>query len=75
MCRSFLGHDSGIDWFLIPIFPLVGQNTQPHLFQCMNKIYFATDIFDLQLGTHSRGKRKREEMQGVLAQMRKHGQH
>ena len=45
------------------------------LFQYMNKIYFATDIFDLQLGTHSRGKRKREEMQGVLAQMRKHGQH
>ncbi|KAK2552889.1 60S ribosomal protein L36 [Acropora cervicornis] len=28
-----------------------------------------------RLGTHSRGKRKREEMQGVLAQMRKHGQH
>lgn len=38
-------------------------------------IFLTSSDLSFQLGTHTRGKKKREEMQGVIAAMRKQTQH
>ena len=41
----------------------------------LNNLLLTNFDLSFQLGTHTRGKKKREEMQGVIAAMRKQAQH